>query len=219
MKTIFCLLIVSFSALADWSTRETALLRVTPFAMPARVPLSLNWLVPANVESLPKGMQIVVQPRSGIVLPVGDEYRVTVRYRGLDGKTYSVTRNLTPDKEGNAFVFVKCDVDEPLTMTAEPVDLSPKLADGGWIDGYLKVAAIQDESAIADAKWDVIHAESSPSQSKSIYIEAGTYDLGSTSSVVTRKHPIRRFYFEGGAWCNVWANPGGIQYEPCKEVQ
>ena len=125
MKTLAISMLFALSASADWSTRETALLRVTPFAMPARVPPVLALLVPANVESLPKGMQIVVQPRPGIVLPAGDEYRVTVRYRGLDGKTYSVTRNLTPDKEGNAFVFVKCDIDEPLSVTAEPVMRSP----------------------------------------------------------------------------------------------
>jgi hypothetical protein len=125
MKKLAIALLFALSASADWATRETVLLRVTPFAVPARVPPSLNWLVPANVEALPKGMQIVVQPRPGAVLPVGDEYRVTVRYRGLNGKTYSVTRNLTPDKEGNAFAFVKCDIDEPLTVTAEPITRKP----------------------------------------------------------------------------------------------
>lgn len=125
MKTLTIFMLIATSAFADWTTRETAQLRVTPFPIPARVPASLSWLVPSNAGALPKGMQIVVQPRPGVVLPVGDEYEVTVRYRGLDGKTYSVTRNLTPDKEGNASVFVRCDIDEPLTVSVETLDRKP----------------------------------------------------------------------------------------------
>lgn len=122
---VLLLFVLSLSAFADWSTREAAQLRVTPFPIPARVPPALQWLVPTNVDSLPKGMQILVQARPGVVLPVGDEYRVTVRYRGLDGKTYSVTRNLTPNKEGSAMVFVRCDIDEPLTVSVETLDRKP----------------------------------------------------------------------------------------------
>lgn len=125
MRTLALALLFACSALADWSTRETGLLRVTPFPVPARVPPSLAWLAPVNVESLPKGMQIVVQARPGVLLPVADEYEVTVRYLGLDGKTYSITRNLTPDKEGNAYVFVKCDIQEPLTVLVRPLDRAP----------------------------------------------------------------------------------------------
>lgn len=121
MKTLTIFMLIATSAFADWTTRETDQLRVTPFPIPARVPASLSWLVPSNSGALQKGMQIVVQPRQGMVVPLGDEYEVTVRYRGLDGKTYSVTRNLTPDKDGNASVFVRCDIDEPLSVTARPV--------------------------------------------------------------------------------------------------
>lgn len=125
MRTITLALLFSYAAFADWSTRETAQLRVTPFPIPPRVPAALSKLVPANAGSMSKGMQIIVQARPGVVLPVGDEYRVTVRYRGLDGKTYSVTRNLTPNKEGSAMVFVRCDIDEPLTVSVETLDRKP----------------------------------------------------------------------------------------------
>ena len=124
MKTLTFFLFASL-AMADWSTRETAQLRVTPFPMPSRVPPSLSWLVPPNAHLQPKGMQIIVQARPGVVLPVGDEYRVTVRYRGLDGKTYTVTRNLTPNKEGSAQVFIRCEIDEPLTVSVETLDRKP----------------------------------------------------------------------------------------------
>lgn len=121
MKTITLALLFSLSALADWSTRETALLRVTPFPAPPRIPAALGNLAPANADKLPKGMVLIVQPRPGIVIEQGSEYRVTVRYRGLDGKTYSITRNLTPDDKGNGRAFVPCDIDEPLTVTGDVI--------------------------------------------------------------------------------------------------
>lgn len=126
MKTLLSLLVFSTLAFADWSTRETGLLRVSLFPSPVRVPPALAALVPSNAEKVqPKGFHVIVQPRPGIVIPVGDEYRVTVRYRGLDGKTYSVTRNLTPDDNGNARALVPCDIDEPLSVTAEPIKHAP----------------------------------------------------------------------------------------------
>ena len=122
MKTLLFFLAFSTLALADWSTRETNSLRVSLFPSPVRVPPSLAVLVPSNAEKVqPKGFHIIVQPRPGAVIPEGDEYRVTVRYRGLDGKTYSVTRNLTPDEKGNARALVPCDIDEPLSVMAETV--------------------------------------------------------------------------------------------------
>ena len=126
MKPILSLILFSGLAFADWSTRETGLLRVSLFPSPVRVPPSLAVLVPSNAEKVqPKGFHLIVQPRPGIVITDGDEYRVTVRYRGLDGKTYSVTRNLTPDDHGNARVIVSCDIDEPLSVAAEPVKRTP----------------------------------------------------------------------------------------------
>lgn len=121
------LIALFFSSLlfADWSTRETGLLRVSLFPSPARVPEALAVFVPSNANTQPKGFHIIVQPRPGIVITEGDEYRVTVRYQGLDGKTYTITRNLTPDEHGNARVLVKADIDKPLTVTAEPVKRSP----------------------------------------------------------------------------------------------
>lgn len=121
MKTFLSLLVFSTLALADWSTRETALLRVTPFPSPARIPAALGNLAPANADKLPKGMVLIVQPRPGITIEEGSEYRVTVRYRGLDGKIRTVTRNLTPDDKRNARTLVPCDIDEPLTVTGEVV--------------------------------------------------------------------------------------------------
>lgn len=126
IKLLIAVLFFSFSLYADWSTRETGLLRVSLFPSPVRVPPALAALVPSNVEKVqPKGFHVIVQPRPGIIIPVGDEYRVTVRYRGLDGKTYSVARNLTPDDKGNASTLVRADIDEPLSVTAEPVKRSP----------------------------------------------------------------------------------------------
>ena len=126
IKLLIAVLFFSFSLCADWSTRETGLLRVSLFPSPVRVPPALAALVPSNVEKVqPKGFHVIVQPRPGIVIPVGDEYLVTVRYRGLDGKTYSVARNLTPDENGNASTLVRADIDEPLSVTAEPVKRSP----------------------------------------------------------------------------------------------
>ena len=125
MKHLLCLLVIALPALADWSTRETGLLRVSFFPSPARVPAALAVLVPSNAASQPKGFHVIVQPRPGVVITEGDEYRVTVRYRGLDGKTYSIVRNLTPDEKGNARALVRADIDEPLSVTAEPVKNSP----------------------------------------------------------------------------------------------
>lgn len=121
------LIALFFSSLlfADWSTRETGLLRVSLFPSPARVPAELSVFVPSNASTQPKGFYIIVQPRPGIVITEGDEYRVVVRYQGLDGKTYTITRNLTPDEHGNARVLVKADIDKPLSVTAEPVKRSP----------------------------------------------------------------------------------------------
>ena len=122
---LFACLFFSSLLLADWSTRETGLLRVSLFPSPARVPAALSVFVPSNAHTQPKGFHIIVQPRPGIVITEGDEYQVTVRYQGLDGKTYTITRNLTPDEHGNARVLVKVDIDKPLSVTAEPVKRSP----------------------------------------------------------------------------------------------
>lgn len=125
MKPLLSLILFSGLAFADWSTRETGLLRVSLFPSPARVPAALAVFVPSNAASQPKGFHVIVQPRPGVVITEGDEYRVTVRYRGLDGKTYSIVRNLTPDEKGNARALVRADIEEPLSVTAEPVKSSP----------------------------------------------------------------------------------------------
>lgn len=124
------LLALFFSSLlfADWGTRETGLLRVSIFPSPARIPAALSVFIPAvppGAVSQPVGFHIVVQPRLGTTYNECDEYQVVVRYQGLDGKTYTITRNLTPDDHGNAHILVKAEIDKPLSVTAEPVKRLP----------------------------------------------------------------------------------------------
>lgn len=48
--------------------------------------------------------------------------------------------------------------------------------------------------------------------------DGGYYDISGTSMVyvASKERPIARFHYEGGAWCNVYADDKGIHWEECK---
>lgn len=52
-------------------------------------------------------------------------------------------------------------------------------------------------------------------KSLEIATPSGDFDLGSIS-MSSERHPVKRFHYAGGAWCNVWADAEGIHWEACK---
>lgn len=44
----------------------------------------------------------------------------------------------------------------------------------------------------------------------------GDFDLGSTVRHFDNERPIARFHYNGGSWCNVWADDKGLHWEECK---
>lgn len=53
---------------------------------------------------------------------------------------------------------------------------------------------------------------------ESLKIDGTIYDISGTSSlhVASKERPIARFHYEGGVWCNVWADAEGIHWEVCR---
>ena len=47
--------------------------------------------------------------------------------------------------------------------------------------------------------------------------ESSFYSISGTSFyVASKQHPVARFHYAGGAWCNVWADEQGLHWEACK---
>lgn len=61
-----------------------------------------------------------------------------------------------------------------------------------------------------------MHADGKGMTSRQVVGDRWTPVLGYDVYVPSKEYPFARFHYEGGAWCNVWADAEGIHWEACK---
>lgn len=121
MKRFVLLFVFSFSLCADWSTRETTTLNITPFPIPAKIPSFISWAQPVNSDSAQKGIQIVVQPKQFVQIPINSTYELLIRYKDSNGNLKVVDVSTRSGKDGIASVFVPCQAETIESITAKIV--------------------------------------------------------------------------------------------------
>lgn len=117
MKKIALLFAFSFSLCADWSTRETTTLNITPFPIPAKIPSFISWVQPANLDSTTKGIQIVIQPKQFVQIPINSTYELVIRYKETNGNLKAADAAAKAGKDGSASVFVPCQAETIESIT------------------------------------------------------------------------------------------------------
>lgn len=190
---------LSIQAFAGWGTTETEDYRITLIALhPNPVP---EFGVPGGSKFTAMAVIQFKDPskldRSGEV-----EYRITFRWRGKDGATYSQTRTAALLPHGIGQSFTATDLDEALGAEVERVEVLT-LREGPLLDIDASDVYVKGVTRT----WTVGIAYNLP-------IEESPLDLG--SSAFYRASFSRWFYGPNKRWCNVRATETGITWESCK---